>query len=248
MTAAKKAPELEELPGKGAADRGAFEQIDFDAKAPKLEVRDRLGIVGPTGSGKGRLAKAWIPEWMKDRLVVALDPMDEHSLDGVPGKWRELGRLPDRVGVLDVDAQLIRRSGGIAVVVESARRGEEIADALDYLLDTLEHETEAVESRNGVILVLDELGRYFREAQPAIEDVLTGGRQWGISVVCIAQRMVQIPATARAQLNQLVAFQQDSPLDVKAIAEWQGERFASEVQALSEGAALHWRRTPPEGT
>ena len=206
-----------------------------------LQPHDRVGIVGKTGTGKGQLVKRAVRElWLQDgRPVIAWDPMDEHSLHGRRTEFRSLGLLPEKGAAIDVDEDLLSRVAGFAVV-PSGRTGAELAEEFADLAAALE-ESDAIQDRGGAILIIEEIGRLTRHGGERLEDVFCRFRHFGIAVIAIAQRQVQIPATCRAQLNHLISFGQSRKADLDALRDEQGETFADGVKRLPRGEFLHWR-------
>jgi energy-coupling factor transporter ATP-binding protein EcfA2 len=209
-----------------------------------LERRSRTGIVGKTGMGKSTLMKELARREMKaGQRVVAFDPHDEYSVEGIKTDAVELGPLTRRVTVAELvdlladgDELLADPRLALAVVPEG-EDAEEIAEEFKLVANF-------VKNAGNLTFLVDELGDFQECAQFALNRVVTGYRKFGVAVVYGAQRMVQIPKTSRTQLSDIVSFLQDDDEDLAALVRrTRLEGFDAEVLNLTVGQFKHWRDT-----
>lgn len=200
-----------------------------------MEPRDRLVVVGKTGTGKSTYTKRLVAQLHRAGWrVVVFDPADEYSRSGRGGVHVVQGPLPSRLTM----PELLKRPEvldsprlGLAVVSD----GEPPSVAKDFrALATLCRHT------GTLALVVEECGYFAEHCQESFKAVATLYRHQGISAVFVAQRATQIPLTARAQASKIVAFRQDEPADLAALSDKCGEEFSRVVAGLKVGQHATW--------
>lgn len=205
----------------------------------RLDPRDRVLVIGKTGSGKSTWAKRLVLAELERRArVVAFDPHDEYSVHGRKSDHVRLGPLRQRVTmaelVLDPAEHLDRDDLSLSVV--PGRTRQEIAVDFRELCSILR-------STGNLVFVAEELGTYGDLATNEIEDCACQFRHEGIPVVLVAQCAVQVPKIARRQASRVVSGRQDDPDDLTALEKVCGETFASRVSCLGVGELVEWRDT-----
>jgi hypothetical protein len=211
-----------------------------EPKVRPIESRMRVALPGVTGSGKGNRAKALIRrEWAGAGgrwPIIAIDPHDEYSRQGKPRPGEVvLGCLP-----LRLDWATFWRTWrtfidqpdlGLAIIANG--RPEETAAHLEDLVDLLE-------ATGGIMLVLDELHRYAKNAAFQLDRLACESRKWGVPVCFVTQRLTHIPYTARTQLTDVESGRQYDIEDLDALARRCGREFAERVRLLPIGASEYW--------
>lgn len=211
---------------------------------PALEPHDVVLIVGKRGCGKSYAAKALAADLLKSGArVVAFDPHDEYSKKGRKSPQVNLGPLTDRVTLeqLIENPQLLdSKKLSLAVVPEGSNA--DLAGGFAELV-------ELVSATGGLTLIADEVGEYSQHGEDALNSAATQSRHYECPIVLVAQRMTQIPKTARTQASVLHTFLQSNPEDLEALVKLTGDKeFAARVSRLPRRKCLTWRDTPtPEG-
>jgi nucleoside-triphosphatase THEP1 len=209
----------------------------------ELDPRDRLAILGKTGTGKSNLAKLLAAEMMRRGIrIVAYDPEDE---------WSQLGRERDGEVTLGpliarITADELRFNGAAILDSEALALAVVPDDDLDQAAADFEYLADLVKHTGHVCLIIDETGTLQLRAAEKLDAVFTRWRKYSVPVVCIAQRAVQVPKTARGQLSQIICFRQDDVSDVAALAERvRDEAWLARVPTLADGEFLYWRDVAP---
>lgn len=201
-----------------------------------MNARDRIVVVGKTGYGKSTWTKALVAELhAKGWRVVVFDPCDEYSRHGKPGLEVTPGPLPHRAQVADLLEQpevLDSPELGLSVVSEGEPR--QVAKDFAALAELVRH-------TGRLAFVVEEVGYFAEHAQGPLKALATLYRKYGVAAVFVAQRATQVPLTARSQASAVVAFRQDEPPDLDALAEKCGEGFSAGVNRLAVGECLIWR-------
>lgn len=202
-----------------------------------LEVRDRLIVVGMTGTGKSTWLKKHLErEIAAGRRVLFGDYHDEYSQAGKASEHVVLGPLAMRATMdelLDNLELLDDPALSLAVVMDNAPRAaaEEAAILVDIAQDT-----------GDLLLGFDEVGMWGSYAIDTLHVAATQSRHWGVPLVLASQAMVDIHPKARRQATHLVSLRQRNPADLDAIAEITGSKeFAEQVARLELGESKHWR-------
>lgn len=208
----------------------------------RLEPHDVVIVVGKRGCGKSHHAKALAAsELAAGARVVAFDPHDEYSAKGRSSPQVSLGPLRDRVTVdqlLERPELLDAKKLSLAVVPECS--ADEMADAFREV-------AEMISATGRLTFLADEIGEYSDEAAGTLNSLATQSRHYETALVLVAQRMTQIPKTARTQASVLHTFLQSNPEDLDALVKLTGDRdFAARVSRLPRRKQLTWRDT--EGT
>lgn len=205
---------------------------------PRLEPHDVVLIVGKRGCGKSHHAKGLVTaELAAGARVVAFDPHDEYSQKGRKSPQVTLGPLTQRCTVdqlVDKPELLDVKKLSLAVVPEGVPT-DELADAFSEVADL-------IASTGRLTLFADELGEYSDEGAKTINSLATQSRHYETALVLVAQRMTQIPKTARTQASHLHTFLQSNPEDLEALVKLTGDRdFAARVSRLPRRKHLTWR-------
>lgn len=75
-----------------------------------------------------------------------------------------------------------------------------------------------------------------------MRDVILLGRHQRVSIVAIAQRMVNIPITIRSQASRVITFRQHELEDVKILGEKFGKTGAQEILTLPDFHCMDWEK------
>lgn len=214
----------------------------------KLEPRDRVVVIGKTGTGKSNYAKRLISENLAaGARVVAFDLHDEYSLKGKRSPQVRLGPLAERCTVdqlvADPRRYLDQNGGGLAIVPEDDDPAR-VARDFEGVADLVRH-------TGNLMFVIDEVGYFGDLCEPKLKAIATTYRKFSVSVVMIAQRAVQIPLTARSQASAIVAFRQDEIPDLDALEKRCAGSIpdiAVRVARLPPGDHVLWRDTMQLGS
>lgn len=202
----------------------------------KLEAHDVVLIVGKRGCGKSHHAK--ILAGAQSRVVV-FDPHDEYSQKGKPSRQVTLGPLRERVTVdqlLEKPELLDAKTLSLAVV-PAGYSNKEYANVFDEV-------AQLVAATGRLTFFADEVGEYSDRAEDTLNSLATQSRHAEVALVLVAQRMVQIPKTARTQASCLHTFLQSNPEDLEALVKLTGDKdFAARVSRLPRRKHLTWRDT-----
>lgn len=215
-------------------------------KLPPAASMMRAAIVGVSGTGKGNCAKAWIAREQQAKRaprVVVFDPDDEYSKLGKarPGHVY-LGPLSHRATAAeflsDPGRWLDHKFVSLAVVP---------SDNDDEASEECEDFCKAVKATGDLLVVFDELGGYAfdaenpRPAQRGLKLIATKARKDNVSALFVAQRAMQIPKTARAQINALETFAQFDDDDLRQLVKWTGDRsLLDKAPKLPRGVSVAW--------
>lgn len=199
-------------------------------------------IVGKRGCGKSHFAKALAgAELAAGARVVAFDPHDEYSKKGRKSPQVNLGPLAERVTVdqlIEHPELLDAKRLSLAVVPEGVPN--------DELADAFRDVQELVTSTGRLTFIADEIGEYSDEAAGELNSLATQSRHYEAALVLVAQRMTQIPKTARTQASVLHTFLQSNPEDLEALVKLTGDKdFAARVSRLPRRKNLTWRDSEP---
>lgn len=204
---------------------------------------ERAAVIGISGSGKSFAAKGAVRrELERCRRVVAFDPCDEWSRLGRRSKAVTLGPLNQRVTFeeleMDIRGHLCADNLSLAVVCSDDQKvaAEQCAQFVLW-----------VKSCGNMLAVFEEVGFYagpdagIEDGKRALNLIATQGRHWAdgdgegsCPVLFVGQRMVHVPASARAQLTQLESFLQTMPQDL------------DELRDLTRSKAFGGCKNPPE--
>lgn len=206
--------------------------------AHSIAPRDRVLIIGKTGSGKSNRGKELVGvELRRGARVLAFDPLDEWSRLGRKSEHVRLGPLRDRCTVddlLEMPELLDVENLSLAVVPSTRRRecAEDFARVADVVKDTGE-----------LLFVVEEVGFFSEYANEALIEAACTFRHYGVGMVLLSQCAVQIPKQARRQASQIFSGRQDDPDDLSALAKiaQSDPTFAERVARLAPGELVHWR-------
>lgn len=202
-----------------------------------LEIRDRLVVVGKTGTGKSTWVKRHLArEIAGGRRVLWFDYCDEYSRLGMPSEQVRLGPLRERVTfdeLIDAPALLGKRRLSLAVV--PSRDPRAAAEEFSALV-------EMAEAEENLLFGADEVGMFSAYCADRLHYLAAQSRHWGVPVVLASQAMVDVPAKARRQATRLVTFRQTHPADLDAIRELtRDDSLTDAVPRLALGEHRTWR-------
>lgn len=204
----------------------------------KIHAHDVVIIVGKRGSGKSHQAKSLCGDLVKAGWrVLAFDPHDEYSQQGRKTDAVTLGPLTQRatLDALLAYPVILDRADLAMAVVPSGRGGAELA--ADFAIFW-----QLAEDTGRLCAVVDEVGDYSEYAEETLNHAATQGRHFGVPVVLVAQRMMQIPKTARTQASALLSGIQSDPEDLKQIEKITGGAdIAARVAKLPRREFVAWR-------
>lgn len=204
----------------------------------RLEPHDVVIVVGKRGCGKSHHAKQLAAaELRAGARVVAFDPHDEYSQKGRKTSQVTLGPLAERVTVdqlIERPEVLDAKKLSLAVVPEGLSNAE--------LADAFREVSEQVSATGRLTFLADEVGEYSDFADDTINSLATQSRHSEVAIVLVAQRMTQIPKTARTQASTVHTFLQSNPEDLEALVKLTGDRtFSDRVSRLPRRKHLTWR-------
>lgn len=202
-----------------------------------LASRDRLLVVGKTGTGKSHWVKRQLTEWIGQHRVIVFDPCDEYSQLGRKGE--ALGPLRQRCTVEELleDTRGWMDRKDLALAVVSDGDPEEVASDFETVADLVKH-------TGRLVFVAEEVGYYGEHCQSRLKAVATMYRHREVAAVFVSQRAIQVPLTARSQASVVVAFKQDEPDDLEALRKRCGlavPDIADRVARLRVGESVTWR-------
>jgi hypothetical protein len=217
------------------------------AEIPSLTARDRVLLIGQTGTMKSTLGKALVNREMTSGRwadVWALDPDDELSQLGLRREEVILGPLSRRYTWDEfIDAPAAETSTGALAVVPSKKPREAAAQFAELI--------EQAETVGDHLIWVEEVGGFSRYAQEALDYAATRSRKWGTAkgspLILVSQRRVGVPYTAASQATIIVSGLQDMPEDLDALAARCGKDYAERVSRLPPGAFAVWRKQPQPG-
>jgi hypothetical protein len=81
---------------------------------------------------------------------------------------------------------------------------------------------EFTERIGNMLLVVEESSIYFDRWHPipAFRRLVSQGRHFNVSLICVSQRVPELDTTFRAQANSLITFLQTSPTDLEGLHQW----------------------------
>lgn len=208
----------------------------------RLGHEDVVCIAGKRKSGKSYKAKLLAAsELAAGASVSAFDLHDEYSRKGRKTKATNLGPLTQRCTVdelIDKRAAQLRVKPLSLAVVPRSENHQVLADDLKQFL-------RFVRAIGNMTIIVDEVGELEELAYGELSSAATQSRHWGdegCPIVFVAQRLVQIPKSARDQASILVIGLQNDPDDLKQISKITGSpQFAEKVSRLPRPGTLTWR-------
>lgn len=204
-----------------------------------LEPRDRVLVLGVTGSGKTHFVKHEVVA--RCPRVVVWDVHGEYATaDGHGYRPLERVTLDELGGVVDDPACRV------AVVPEWAEPEELWAEFRDFAA--------LIKESRDLVCVVDEVGLLSSGgsgsggAMGRLVMLATQSRHWRVPLVMAAQRAVQVHPTAREQALTVVSHAQVSPRDLDALRD---RGFSDEdvrrIPTLAQGERVVWRQTARRG-
>lgn len=196
----------------------------------KIEARERRAFVGKTGTGKSTRAKAFLGLALDEGWrVCGFDPHNEFSKEGRPSKQVTLGPLARSMTVeefLAGDAEQLLDEPKLSLALVPRPRPRDMAEDFKELVPL-------IRATGRLMFFADELGLWGEYCQDELDELATQSRHDDVPLVLVAQRMVQIPKTARTQVSHLNSGLQDEPSDLDAIANrTRSAEFAAAVGEL----------------
>jgi hypothetical protein len=207
-------------------------------------------IVGKRGNGKSTEGKRIAEDALDDGWrVVAWDPHREWSRHGRASEHVRLGPLDDQTTWPELLVRS-RRTDKVhpldfedlsLAVVPGGKLPRQVADDFEPFVSM-------VESTGDLLLMVEEVGYFGKHCAEWLDYLATQSRHWGVPVVFLAQRLTQVPKTARTQASWVVSFRQDDDDDLEALGELVRDRtrpefarqFADDVGALAPGEFRLW--------
>jgi hypothetical protein len=168
-------------------------------------------IIGLPMSGKSYLAAKLTKDAPR---VLYFDPFHDYA---------------ETAGAVEISAdslienpsQLNRSSFNFAIIPDE-----------DDLAMQLEEVVKVARAAGDLVLVLDVVGDYKREATLELEKLARNGRHNGLVPVYVSQVAMDIPRTVRRLATRVYSFRQEDKDDIEALAERYGDSFASKVSTL----------------
>lgn len=212
-------------------------EIPRDLEAHQVEL-----IVGKRGTGKSTAAKLQLAELLKRKhRAVAFDPHDEFSGKGRANEHVFLGPLADRILVDELirNPTLLDDENLSLAVVPRLRQRDAAADFEDF--------ADLIQQTGDLVALVEEVGLLSDYCRDALNTLATQSRHYGMPLVLIAQRMTQIPKTARTQASVTVSFLQTNPDDLDALVDLaDGDKtLAARVSRLALGDCVVLRDSAP---
>lgn len=174
-------------------------------------------ILGVPFTGKSFKAKAIVRSAGR---VLFFDPCGDYTEVALPITLDELAAAPEI---------LLGELLALAVQPEGATPAELAAE--------LEATVRLARLAKNLVLVLDEVGDYSREAESTLTRLARNGRHDGIATVFVSQAAVDIPKTVRRMATRVFSFLQTDPDDLAALEKRCGTAFVQRVTT--------WRRGDP---
>lgn len=167
------------------------------------QERKVLLITGKTGSGKTRITKKLRNQWSRS---ITLDTMN-YEYDGT------ILRTMEDVFNFAIDEKL-----------EDEETPFKIALRLSSDFDQSEVKAcfSLVERLGNMLLVVEESSIYFDHLHPIeqFQRLVSQGRHFNVSLICVSQRVPELDTTFRAQANSVITFLQTSPTDLEGLRKW----------------------------
>lgn len=206
----------------------------------KLRPEEVHAFVGKRGSGKSTRAKELCAEVMRaGQRIVVFDYHDEYSQLGNASKQVRLGPLRHRVQVDEFLAAAADDSG----LLESPELALAVVPSGDpkECAEDFEEVAAVISSTGRLVFLVEEVGVVSERAEQRLNYLACQSRHDEVPLVLVAQRMVQVPKTARTQISHLNSGRQDDPADLDALAKIAGQDFADQVSRLGRGECADWR-------
>jgi hypothetical protein len=189
------------------------------AAAPmKLDARERLLAVGITGAGK--------TTWVRDHIVRDAERIvawDVHAEYGLP--TISLDELANDETILDEPRLRV-------AVVPDWEDPEDLSEQFVAFAGIMK-------TADSLTLVVDEVGLLEGKALRRLVYLATQSRHWGMPLVMVSQRAVQVPKTARDQATRIISFRQIDPEDIEALERRMGPR-AQKIAKLPYHKFVGW--------
>ncbi len=128
------------------------------------------------------------------------------------------------------------------VLAKSTFRYAIIPDEDDIAMQ-LEEVVSIARAAGNLVLVMDEVGDYKRNAQLTLEKLARNGRHNGIVPIYVSQVAMDIPRTVRRIATRVYSFRQEDIDDLDALSERYGEKYAATVSHLALHRYALWTLT-----
>jgi hypothetical protein len=110
----------------------------------------------------------------------------------------------------------------------------------DDLAEQLDLVVRIARAAGDLILVMDEVGDYKRNATLTLEKLARNGRHNGLVPIYVSQVAMDIPRTVRRIATRVYSFRQEDIEDLDALAERYGDDYAAKVSNLPEHEYAQW--------
>ncbi len=216
---------------------------------PLDAVTEVIGVFGKRGMGKSNTARVLAEGMLRaGQQVIIFDPLDVWwglALDAAgtaPGEsvlvfGGSHGHLPLSPVAGDLVARVLVETGRSAVLSLSGMRR---AEAALFVADFAEGLLRAKDARRSPLhLVWDEAQRFVPQSQVkgqermqlAVEDLVLGGRVFGLGHTLISQRLALVSKDVTTQAGAIAAHGSAAPQDRAAIAGWLDAHATPEERA-----------------
>ena len=204
-----------------------------------LQPHNRRLVVGITGCGKSHFCKAMARQ--APRVVV----WDIH------GEYAEECRL-DECGDDELQAEpgLLTMADCKLAVVPEWEDPAELAEALKKFARLFKRNADDAKY-SGVklpvtLLIVEEVAAHRPQGDGTLAFLAMQARHWQVPLVLVAQRVMGIPPSARAQADSIVSFRQTEQDDLDGLREYFHER-TEQIATLARGQALTWQQADAWG-
>jgi adenylate kinase family enzyme len=183
---------------------------------------DRIIIIGLPLSGKTYLAAkltANVPR------ILYFDPYHDYN---------------EAAGAEEISADSLIENP--RVLAKGSFRYAIIPDEDDIAMQ-LEEVVSIARAAGNLVLVMDEVGDYKRNAQLVLEKLARNGRHNGLVPIYVSQVAMDIPRTVRRIATRVYSFRQEDIEDLDALSERYGEKYAEDVSNLALHRYALWTLT-----
>jgi hypothetical protein len=206
------------------------------------------GVVFPERERAAKLpAKPLGPDFIKgDRIVIVGLPLS--------GKTYLAGKLTKdcpRILFFDPYHDYVEAAGATEISADELIENPKLLAASTFRYAVIPDEDDLAEQLYSVVkfaraagdlvLVMDEVGDYKRNAQLTLEKLARNGRHNGLVPIYVSQVAMDIPRTVRRIASRVYSFRQEDIEDIEALRERYGDAFAQKVKNLPPHEFALWR-------